>query len=1016
MKQIETFFQNRGFSFGSDNSDIKPKEFIISENSRLTKKLKGKVYIYESPQQAKTSFYLISTELTEEELFEVRKHIWNEDKIDLYFTIQKTEKSFVTSLLYAKTNPRENVEKFKIASFKGDETDLKKLEKINKWQFDSGEFWLSYANFLKKIENSKRVDQKLIDTLRQLKKSLYSEFKTKSTHNPDKIVQALIDRTLFIKFLEDNHIINSYFYRHYFGKDELNYKSFLASHDTKNINELFQRINEIFNNFLFEVPVIDENDLDKNICGLIHDMISQKDWKTGQLSLFDFQFDVIPIEFISHIYEVFLEKKQLDQGIYYTPKKLAQLIVDDIIVKPGTILDPACGSGMFLVIAFQQIMNFLPAQSEEVAGIIEHRNTMLKDFIFGVEKDETAHRIAVFSLYLELFRGIDPEKIKRFIETKLKTEDTLQLFPYDFSSNIKHANSLEVRGEIPHQHKTFDYIVGNPPYFNIKNKDDEKSFLAEYKTKIGDKPIAAKSIVGNKQISQCFIMKIRDWANNNTKVGFVVNSSNLYNEQSVKFQNFFFQYFQLERLYELTRVKDILFNKSKESVNVLIFNNREVNNNTFEYYPVQMGIFSKYFNLLVIQEDKSFLVNQRDVLDGKVRLRDYLIGSEFDRKLVKKLKSNNITLGELISDDKYYGLARGMEITGKSEICKSKGISESEYNGYSKKEKDKLLKESKESRSSKERKNEYQIPFIKAKCLDSFQILGYDCYLNEDDFSKEIFRRDKKADFFKGKRILYSYGPKKVNNAYLFYAHYIKSDPICIANNLYSIRLKKEEDYLFVTALLNSKLINYLLNIDEIIRPNGTYTKLNKSNINKIPVCSSENTEIYSEILTISQDLTDGKLLYQGGVKEKLNELIFDLYDLSFLEKSRIKEFFSENRNVGKSDLENYKQSLYYTLENYLTEGRFEIEFYIGENLPFGLVVTAIYFNKSQDRQPAVKKTIQYIINEILQKNPEEIFLAMREKIYGNDCIYIVKSNQYQNWTITKAYEDGQEILNKLRT
>jgi len=271
-------------------------------------------------------------------------------------------------------------------------------------------------------------------------------------------------------------------------------------------------------------------------------------------------------------------------------------------------------------------------------------------------------------------------------------------------------------------------------------------------------------------------------------------------------------------------------------------------------------------------------------------------------------------------------------------------------------------------------------------------------------------------DFFEGKRIIYSQISRAINNAYYFFGHFIEHKTICIANDLFSIRLKGDEKYLIVTALLNSMLINYILNIDEIIRPKGSYPKINMSNIKKIPVCSSENTEIYSEIIAISRDLTEGKLLYQGEIKEKLNELIFDLYDLSFLEKTRIKDFFSENRNASKSDLENYKQSLHYTLENYIAGGRFEIDFYIGENLPFGLVVTAVYFNKSQDRQPAVKKTIQYIISEILQENPEEKFLAMREKIYGNDCIYIVKSNQYQNWTITKAYEDGQEILNKLRT
>ncbi|HLP59586.1 MAG TPA: N-6 DNA methylase [Candidatus Deferrimicrobium sp.] len=1004
MNLINDFFKDRGFSFGTDNSDIKPKTLTISGNPKLTDKLKGNVYVYESSEQTNTSFYLICIDLELEELFEVRKHIWNEDKFDLYFTINRNENSF--ALYYAKVDPREE---FKIASFRGDETDLEELEKINKWQFDSGKFWLSYSDFLDRIKKSTRVDKKLIDTLKLLKLKLASEFNGK-----DKIVQALIDRTLFIKFLEDNHIINSYFYKHYFGSTELSYKSLLKDNDTKNINELFRLINEIFNNFLFKEPFIDENDLNKNICRLIHDMISQKDWTSGQLSLFDFQFDVIPIEFISHIYEVFLEKKQLDEGIFYTPKKLAQLIVDDILLKPGTILDPACGSGMFLVVAFRQIMSFKPAHSNKVADIIDHRSKLLKDFIFGIEKDETAHRIAVFSLYLELFRQIEPEKIKEYIENKLKTDRTVKLFPYVFSDNIKHANSLEVEGEIPHEKKTFDYIVGNPPYFEINSRDDEQSFIDKYEIKIGDEAIAAKDVVGGKQISQCFMLKIKDWANKNTKFGFVVNSSNFYNERSNKFQKFFFQYYQLERLYELTRVKDILFRNAKESVNVLIFNNLEVNNNSFEYYPVEMGIFSNYFNLLIIQDDKRFLVNQQDILNEKLRLRDYLVGNEFDRKLINKLKRNGTRFEELISDDNYYGLARGMEITGKSEICKSTGISESEYDGYSKKKKDKLLNESKESRSSKERKNEYQIPFIKANCLDNFRILCFDCYLNEDDFSKEIFRRDKKAEFFKGKRILYTYIPRKINNGYLFYAHYIKFDPICIANNLYSIRLKKEENYLFVTALLNSKLINYFLNIDEIIRPNGTYTKLNKSNINKIPVCPSGNTEIFSEILIISRDITDGKLLYQGEIKEKLNELIFDLYDLSYLEKTRIKDFFSEKKNVDKSDMETYRKSLHYTLEIYL-KCQPEIEYYIGENLPFGLVVTAIYLNKSQVGQPTGRKTIQYIINEILQRNPEEKFLALREKIYGKDCIYIVKNNQYQSWTITKAYEDGQEILKKLR-
>ena len=38
---------------------------------------------------------------------------------------------------------------------------------------------------------------------------------------------------------------------------------------------------------------------------------------------------------------------------------------------------------------------------------------------------------------------------------------------------------------------------------------------------------------------------------------------------------------------------------------------------------------------------------------------------------------------------------------------------------------------------------------------------------------------------------------------------------------------------------------------------------------------------------------------------------------------------------------------------------------------------------------------------------------AMKEKMFGNDCIYIIKDNNYQNWTLTKAFEDGQDIIKK---
>jgi len=1007
MIQIKDFFEKRDFSFGSKTSDIKPKILIISGNQKLTNKLRDNVFVYDSPEQTNTSFYVINISLSEEELFEVRRHIWNEDKYDLYFTFEKNKESFITTLYYAKTNPRDKKDTIKIASFKGNEKDVNKIKEINKWQFESGSFWFSYFNFLEKINKSSRVDKKLIEKLKELKTKLFKGFSENKTKNISQIVQALIDRTLFIKFLEDNHIINSFFYEHYFGNNELDYKKFLKDTDIANINKLFDLMNKIFNNFLFQTPCIEDKDLNKNILNLLYKTISQQPWETGQLTLFDFRFDVIPIEFISHIYEVFLEKKQIDQGIFYTPKKLAQLIVDDTIIKTGLVLDPSCGSGMFLVLAFRKLLEFEPVKSDKVTDIIKYKNKLIKDYIFGIEKEDEARRIAVFSLYLELLRGINPEKIREFIQNKLKTDNSVQIFPYDFTDNIKHANSLDIeQGKIPYENKTFDYIVGNPPFLKInKDSQTEQNFIDKYETTIDGKTLTPK-VVGYKQISQCFMLKIKDWAKTNTRFGFVINSSNFYNEKSINFQKFFFQYYQIEKFYELSKVKGILFRKAKESVSVLIFNNNKSINNTLEYYPVELGTFSEYFNLLIIQEDKSFEINQQDVLNEKIKLRDYLIANEFDRKLLSKI-SDNKKLEDYLLKDENYGSFRGVERAENNKIARYFKIDN--FDNLSDKEKNVWHEKfANEKYLNSERTNYHNTPYIfNPDNIKAFKVNCYDGYINANDINEDNFRRPKNKKLFDDNKILFNRYGNKIEAAFVsykcFFSHY-----------LYVIKLQDKNTYFLFTAILNSDLVNYFLFLKYRKRIKDNYTKLDTKAIKSIPIPVQIDNDLNNEIKEISQKLSNGDYKYEGEISDKLNDLVFDLYDLDYLEKTRIKDFFSKKREVNESDLKNYKQSLIYSLELYFNDEPV-IESYIGENLPFGLVVVAIYFNKANKQQPTGKKALIFIINEILKENTEEKFLAMREKIYGRDCIYIIKNDQYQNWTITKAFEDGKGILKQLK-
>ena len=86
---------------------------------------------------------------------------------------------------------------------------------------------------------------------------------------------------------------------------------------------------------------------------------------------FAYRFEIIPIELISSIYEAFYNaEKGTDQNqeAHYTPIELVEYLLSkalprDILEKNPSILDPACGSGIFLVEAFRRIVRFRQAKS-----------------------------------------------------------------------------------------------------------------------------------------------------------------------------------------------------------------------------------------------------------------------------------------------------------------------------------------------------------------------------------------------------------------------------------------------------------------------------------------------------------------------------------------------------------------------------------------------------------------------------------------------------------------------------
>ncbi len=997
------FFSNLGFDF---NVDLKPKAIDIETETTLSQKLKNSVFFYKSPNNTNTSFYLITSSLETTELKQVRKYIWNKNDADIIFYYPNGAEEI--GMFYAKYSPKISNDDSILGTFSTTQKDLDKIEKIKHWQFDSGAFWLNYREFFTKAKY-KGIDKELVATLQALKEQLSNLLLqlVPQTNKRNEVVQALIDRTLYIKYLEDNHIINSYFFSHYFEDATLNYEKLLVNNSNTDINKLYKVIHEIFNNALFDQPTIDNKYLTNEVRTLIASSFNH-DVNTGQLRLFDFRFDVLPVEFISYIYEVFLSEKQKDNGIFYTPKKLAQLIVDDVIKedKIGSILDPSSGSGMFLIVGFQKLLEIAQKQKEEPENNIEkirYRTQLLSDNIFGIEKELTAQRFTLFSLSLQIFNGIDPKEIKEFIANELKENKKIDLFSeYSFFQNIKHANTLNTSDK-PFENKVFSYIVGNPPFFEISNTEEfqnEISFLNSYQVAISDgTKKVAKNIVGKSQISQCFFLKIKDWSNENTRFGFVSNSSNFYNDYSEVFQEYFYSHYGIEKIYELSRVKKILFEKAKESVVAIIFTNN-LEDSIIDYYPVDLGLFSeKPFELLIIQEDKAIEIAQSDLVHREIRLRDFLVGNEYDNLLIKKLSNSNSLQEYILKNDDFF-LHRGIQLVGFEEIEKEFGIKKESWKSLTQKQRNDYYEAFKSLYSSQEQTNDFPIPFIKPSNIEKFKTNSYSSYLGSDI---SMFHRPRNKELYQGERIVWSRIGKSLKAIYLDKYIYFDFD-------LYVLKLENESYYHLIVAILNSDLINYFSNIHLKKRIDSSFPKIGMDDIKKIPIPIELDNELATKVSDLSQHLSEGKFEYSEK-EPQLNELIFDLYELSYWEKQRVKDYFLPKSRIGrkKRALDSYTDTLKETIGFY-----FETPIDVDEApAGFNLIVVKISFGNNINN-PQADKTKKYLLNEIFEQNPNANFLASQEMIFGKDCVYIIKEDINKNWTETKAFEDGQDILKHL--
>ncbi|MBI2966794.1 MAG: N-6 DNA methylase [Bacteroidetes bacterium] len=308
---------------------------------------------------------------------------------------------------------------------------------------------------------------------KDLRNYLYTKYHSKyPTTELDNQTQKILDRLIFIQFCYQKNIVS----QDYLG-------AVLYSEKKSYYNELqkkFGELNEKFNSELFATDLCDDPSFD------IGDEVSEEIIRG--INAIDFSNKNINAHIIGEVYEDYLgellkdtktqvkvdesreSKKRKTQGIFYTPQEIVDFIIQNTLVpklnqcksvrdiEKIRVIDPACGSGSFLIKAYDYFYNAyksLEEKKKHTSSLFfeyEVRKKILTQNIFGVDLDERAVEIAKLNLFLKALDGLNISDLPQ-----------QRILP-NLSLNIQCGNSL---------------IFGNDPE-NISFKSEEQLDLFDH--------------------------------------------------------------------------------------------------------------------------------------------------------------------------------------------------------------------------------------------------------------------------------------------------------------------------------------------------------------------------------------------------------------------------------------------------------------------------------------------------------------------------------------------------------
>ena len=933
------------------------------------------------------------------------------------------------------------------------------LRKYSREQIETGRLFED-----ERFGDDYRADKALISDLQAVRSNLL-----KMDLEPE-YAHSLIGRSIFIRYLEDRGILKeSYFKKIVRGKPEwrkiLNTpidSSFVDTelgerlyprvlNDKEFTYALFRQLSTDFNGDMF--PNIDEeegavepghlNSLRDFLCG---------NAKEQQLFFFAYKFEVIPIELISSIYEEFynLGKDQSgNNGSHYTCPALVEFLLNQVLTtecldKKPRVLDPACGSGIFLVESFRRVVRHKVCSQNGRRLSDSQLRKILREQIAGIDINDEAVRVAAFSLYLAFLHYQRPPDILEQIKQCKK----LPNLKYDPERKVRNpdqhydiliaANSFDVKSEIVHDdvlsrfgESCVDVVVGNPPWGAAPLKKDE---IGNEALRVSLKWCKDNHLsVGDEEPSQAFIHLVINILKKGGKAGLLVSSGILFKQANPTklFRKQFLDKVLLEHVANFSHVRDVFFNDAIAPFISVVFRKEKKGEtkNYFNYWGMKKTTTIDNLRVVLMNKTDLHLINQDDLFFNELLWKIFWWGNHRDKSLIDFLKLNK-PLSKI--SDKH-----GPIVTISGSGFKGGGNTPCEF-------------------------------LNKYKEYPARQLYRYGPVFEGLKEVPTHVSREREEELYSGLKLLVRQGPiKKAGRLGQIVAR-LENKPFCYRHSIFGFILRKAEGYdpKIVLGILWSSLVRYYFFITA--GQWGTwYDILSLDEVRKLPIKFPDSQNMQTRIIKIvdqlrrkgantsTPDIFGKKTLTfkeTAKLERELDEAIFDLYELNDGERDLVRDMCEHSLDLYYNDVNSHavrpveaerpednfgvfenipvRRNWQKGFEGYIRtflqiwnrelepDGEFSWQLIRpGRGIP---MVAMIFSTKDKSEQPEpIKGSDESQWKEILKKLDDTLLRPVSKRVYidglvravSDTDIMIIKRNEKRLWTRSMAREDAEATL-----